>query len=136
MSRDTNKIAIVRPKRSGVWDYFAVNVTDDSKVSCLLCPAIIPRGRKETKNYNTTNMRHHLETKHEDEFATLTAKEKELERKKDKTTSVGSSSQPMIIDTSMKSQPFLFDHSRAKEITTIVESFRATIPTPFRQIFF
>ena len=69
-----------------------VNVTDDSKVSCLLCPAIIPRGRKETKNYNTTNMWCHLETKHEDKFATLTAKEKELEREKDKTTSVGSSS--------------------------------------------
>ena len=56
MSRDTNKMAVVRPKRSGVWDYFAVNVTDDSKVSCLLCLAIIPIGGKETKNYNTTNV--------------------------------------------------------------------------------
>ena len=83
MSHDTNKMAVVQPKRSGVWDYFVVNVTDDSKVSCLLCPA-------------------------------LTAKEKELEREKDKTTSIGSSNQPTIIDTLMKSQPFLFDHPELK----------------------
>ena len=82
MIRDTNKVAVVRPKRSGVRDYFAVNVTDDSKVSCLLCPAIITRGGKEMKNYNTTNMRCHLETQREDEFTTLTAKEKELERER------------------------------------------------------
>ena len=58
------------------------------------------------KNYNTTNMQCHLETKHEDEFTTLTAKEEKLEREKDKTTSVGSSSQPMIIDALMKSSHF------------------------------
>jgi len=78
-------MAVVRPKRSGVWDYFAANVTDDSKVSCKLCQASISRGWKEMKNYNTTNMRRHLETKHEVEFAALLTKEKELD--KDKVTS-------------------------------------------------
>ena len=52
---------------------------------------------EKMKNYNMTNMQHHLETEHEDELATLTAKEKELEREKDKTTSVGSSSQPLKV---------------------------------------
>jgi len=42
------------------------------------------------KNYNTTNMRCHLETKHEVEFATLLTKEKELDKDKVTSGSVGS----------------------------------------------
>jgi len=82
-------MAIVRPKRSGVWDYFMVNVTDDSKVSCKLCQASISRGGKEM-NYNTTNMRRHLETKHKVEFAAFLTKEKELDKGKVTSGSVGS----------------------------------------------
>ena len=137
MSRDTNKMAVVRIKRSGVWDYFAVNVTDDSKVSCLLCPAIIPRGGKEAKGYSTSNMRRHLESKHGDEYATLVAKEKELTKEKDgnnKTSSAGSSSQPTIIDALMKSQPFSFDHPRAKEITKKVGEMIALDSEPFNVV--
>ena len=46
-----------RVKRSGVWEYFVLQVTDDSKVSCSLCNAVISRGGKDTKNFNTSNMR-------------------------------------------------------------------------------
>ena len=35
-----------RVKRSGVWEYFVLQVTDDSKVSCSLCNAVISRGGK------------------------------------------------------------------------------------------
>jgi len=126
-----NKMAVIRIKRSGVWDYFAVDVMDDSKVSCLLCPSIVPRGRKEVKNYNTTNMRRHLEINHENEFATLIAKEKELAKEKDKTNSTGTSNQPTIIDSLMKSQPFPFEHPRAKEITKKVGEMIALDSEPF-----
>ena len=78
-----------RVKRSGVWEYFVLQVTDDSKVSCSLCNAVISRGGKDTKNFNTSNMRYHLETKHPDEYKQLAAKEKELSKEK-----VGGSNQP------------------------------------------
>jgi len=108
-----------------------VNVTDNSKVSCKLCDASISRSGKEMKSYNTTNMRCHLETKHEAEFAALLMKEKELEKEKVTSGSVGSSNQPTVIGTLMKSQPFLFDHPRAKEITKKVSEMIATDSEPF-----
>jgi len=43
------------------------------------------------KNYNTTNMWHHLETKPEVEFAALLTKEKELDKDETISGSVGSS---------------------------------------------
>ena len=101
-----------RVKRSGVWEYFVLQVTDDSKVSCSLCNAVISRGGKDTKNFNTSNMRYHLETKHPDEYKQLAAKEKELSKEK-----VGGSNQPTLLESFVKSQPFVFDHPRAKEIT-------------------
>ena len=66
------------------------------------------------KNYNTTNMRHHLETKPEVEFAALLTKEKELDKDEIISGSVGSSNQPTIIETLLNSQPFSFDHPIAK----------------------
>ena len=71
-----------RVKRSGVWEYFVLQVTDDSKVSCSLCNAVISRGGKYTKNFNTSNMRYHPKTKHPDEYKQLAAKEKELSKEK------------------------------------------------------
>jgi len=85
-------MAIIRTKNSAVGDYFAVDVMYDSEV----CPAVIPRDGKKLKSYNTTNTRHHLETNHEDEFATPIVKEKELVKEKDKMSSTGSSTQPFI----------------------------------------
>ena len=95
-----------------------VNVTDDSKVSCLVCEASIPRGGKEAMGYSTSNMRHHLETKHQDEYTTLMAKEKELVKKKEsgKTSSVGST-QLTLFESLFKMQPFSFGHPRTKAIT-------------------
>jgi len=80
--------------------------------------ALIPRGGKEMKSYNTSNMRCHLETnyKEKDEFATPIAKEKELVKEKDEMSSTGSSTQPTIIHSLMKSQLFSFEHLRAKGI--------------------
>ena len=39
---------------------------------------LVSRGGKETKNFNTSNMRHHLEAKHLAKYEQPKAKEKEL----------------------------------------------------------
>jgi len=36
------------------------NLTDESKVSCSLCLQEVPRGGKDVKSFNTSNMRCHL----------------------------------------------------------------------------
>ena len=118
-----------RVKRSGVWEYFVLQVTDDSKVSCSLCNAVISRGGKDTKNFNTSNMRYHLETKHPDEYKQLAAKEKELSKEK-----VGGSNQPTLLESFVKSQPFVFDHPRAKEITKRIGEMMALDNEPFTMV--
>ena len=131
MVRDSYNMA-ARVKHSGVWDYFAVNVTDDSKVSCLVCEASIPRGGKEAMSYNTSNMRHHLETKHQDEYTTLIAKEKELAKEKESgKTSCVSNAQPTLFESLFKMQPFSLDHPRTKAIAKQLGEIIALDSAPF-----
>ena len=123
---------VTRLKRSGEWEYFVLQVTDDSKVSCSLCNAVISRGGKDTKNFNTSNMRYHLETKHPNEYKQLTAKDKESSRGK-----VGGSrgsNQPTLLDSFKKSQPLAFDHPRAKIITKRISEMMALDNEPFTMI--
>ena len=63
-------------------------------------------------------MRHHLETKHPDDYKELEAKEKQLAQEKQR-NSLGStgSNQPTLMDAFVRSQPLAFDHPRAKEIS-------------------
>ena len=72
-----NRTMAGRIKRSAVWDYFVINVANESKVSCHLCSAEVPRGGKDVKSFNTSNMHRYLEVKHPEEFAGLQVKEKE-----------------------------------------------------------
>ena len=32
-----------------MWEYFTLNLSDESKVSCSICAAVVSRGGKETK---------------------------------------------------------------------------------------
>ena len=70
-----------RMKRTAVWNYFIVILTDESKVSCSLCLQEVPGGGKDAKSFNTSNMRRHLEVRHPDEFSQLQAKEKDQQKK-------------------------------------------------------
>ena len=103
-----------------MWEYFTLNVTDESKVSCFVCAAVVSRGGSETKNFNTTNVQHHLKTKHLEDYKELEAKEKQLPKEKE-CNSLGSSgsNQPMLMlnEAFATSQPLAFDHPRAKEIS-------------------
>ena len=119
-----------RIKRSAVWEYFILHVTDESKASCSLCSAVISRGGKEVKNFNTSNMRYHLETKHPNEYKRLEAKEKELSQAKER-NSLGGSNQPTLLELFVRSQPLAFDHPRAKEITKRIGEMIALDNEPF-----
>ena len=118
-----------RVKRSRVWEYFVLQVTDDSKVPCSLCNAVVFRGGKDTKNFNASNMRYHLKTKHSDEYKQLAVKEKELSKEK-----VGGSNQPTLLECFVKSQPIVFDHPRAKEITKRIGEMMALDNEPFTMV--
>ena len=72
-------------KRNAVWEYFTRNLTDESKVSCSIHAAVVSRGGRD-KNFNTSNMRHHLETKHLEDYKELEAKEKQLAQEKEYNT--------------------------------------------------
>ena len=41
-----------------MWEYFKLNLSDESKASCSVCAAVVSRGGKQTKNSNTSNMRY------------------------------------------------------------------------------
>ena len=77
-------------------------------------------------------MRHHLETKHPDDYKELEAKEKQLAQEK-QCNSLGSSgsNQPTLMDVFVRSQPLAFDHPRAKEISKRIGEMIAIDSEPF-----
>ena len=61
-------------KTSGVWEFFSVCATE---VLCSSCGETVSRGEK--KQFNTTNLQTHLQTKHKDLFAHLQEEELQAE---------------------------------------------------------
>ena len=121
-----------RTKQSAMWEYFTLNLYDQSKVPCSVCAAVVSRGGKEMKNFNTSNMHHHLETKHPEEYKELEAKEKQLAQEKEcNSLGISGSNQPMLIDTFARLQPLAFDHPRAKEISKRIGKMIALDNEPF-----
>ena len=51
-------------KRSVIWDYFVINPSNETPALCITCDEAISRGGKDSKNFNTTNMRSHLRQAH------------------------------------------------------------------------
>ena len=66
-----------------MWKYFVVSAVDISRVSCNLCSASVSRGGSggPKKNFCTTNLRKHLDRKHNGEFRQLLADEEKLKLK-------------------------------------------------------
>ena len=100
---------MVRQRKRGVWHY-TINAIDEGKASCSICEAIVSRGGKDAKSYNTTNLRKHLEAKHTEEYRQIEAKEQEAAKAK------GGTKQMTIAELIDKGQPYAFDHPRAREI--------------------
>ena len=115
-----------------MWEYFTLNLYDKSKVSCSVCAAVVARGGKETKNLNTSNMRHHLKTKHPEDYKELEAKEKQLAQEKERNSlGISGSNQPTLINAFARSQPLAFDHPRAKETNKSIGEMIALDNEPF-----
>ena len=63
-------------KRSPIWKYFVL--AEDSRLHiCQLCKDEVPRGGQSTKSYMTTNLVHHLKTKHGQEYVEYEKKKSE-----------------------------------------------------------
>ena len=58
--------------------FFTVNILDSSKDVCSLCNTAVSRGGKDSKSYNTTCLRHHLQTNHKAEHKELETIEAEM----------------------------------------------------------
>jgi len=64
-----------------IWEFFTVG--EDTKFAiCDECEAKVPRGGDSTKSFTTTNLVHHLTTKHPEIHA------KYIERKGNRTSAV------------------------------------------------
>ena len=69
-------------KRSFIWDYFSVDPKDDKKAVCSTCGESISRGGTSAKNFNTSNLRYHLQRVHIAKFVELELKQQEESDKK------------------------------------------------------
>jgi len=50
-----------------VWKYFTISAVDSIRVSCNICNTSLSKARKGAATYNMSNLRKHLESKHEEE---------------------------------------------------------------------
>ena len=79
-------------KRSSIWEYFSV--VQDTKftiILCSLCSKQVPCGGDNTKSYTTSNIIHHLKSKHPEEhkkYEDLKAAKEKQNRDK-QTTKIG-----------------------------------------------
>ena len=81
-SRTKRNLRKLQPAwRTPVWEFFSI--AEDTKFAkCKNCTELVARGGDNTKSFNTTNLVHHLKTKHSEEFSKLLEmkKKKESER--------------------------------------------------------
>ena len=69
-------------KRSLIWEYFRIDPKDDKKALCVACGESISRGGTTAKNFNTSNLRYHLQRVHIAKFEELELKQEEEADKK------------------------------------------------------
>ena len=87
------------------------------------------------KNFDTSKMYHHSETKHLEDYKELEAKEKQLAQEKEcNNLGISGSNQPTLIDAYVRSQPFAFDHPRAKEISKRIGEMIVPDNEPFNMV--
>ena len=98
-------------KKSIVWDFFNIDLNDQTNSICNLCKCIQTRGTLVGK-FTTSNMLQHLKKKHRNEYLTASAKrdvDNELSKKKLET--------PKLMTFITKNSEMEFDNPRAIQIT-------------------
>ena len=119
---------LTRRKKSPIWSYFVVG--DDTKfATCNVCQQPISRGGRNTKTYNTTNLVHHLKTKHGEQYAEY---EKVLELgEQDKGKGKVTPKQLSLLEASERVRIWDINDARAQRIHRRVTEMIALDSQPF-----
>ncbi len=129
-------------RKSSVWDFFKVLEEDVSKAQCLLCEhskVVVSRGGTKSKQFNTTNLRNHIQSKHPLSFHELSAKD-EAKKRSSEALSHGETSgsarkalkNQMSIQTRFdKARLWDINSSAAKRITQLIGEMMALDNQPF-----
>ena len=118
-SSSTNK----KSTSSCVWKHFVQDASDDSRAICTVCNRSLSRGGKEGKFFNTTNLRKHLKSCHEEEFSNLLNEEKMLKEEQKKM---------QFIQKKRKLQSFFQIPTEAKKVC--ISDMGDTPPPPAKQL--
>ena len=117
-------------KRSGVWRYFSVSVTDESKAVCNECSEKVARGGSSAKSYTTTNLKRHLP-----QYTELLKSEKTKSADNHdslyRSPSPCHSSQSTIDRCFQLSKPYDKSHPEARKITLLIGEMMALDFQPF-----
>ena len=108
-------------KRSAIWDYFVINPSDETTALCITCDEAISRGGKDSKNFNTTNMRSYLHRAHHEKFDELEVKQHKAEADKDeqvmKRRKLSETRQLTLKELKEQKDPWHYDNSEHKKVT-------------------
>jgi len=98
--------------RSGVWKFFTISATDNSRANCTLCNTSYSRGKERARvsSMNTSNLRDHLKRKHPSEYQALVSSETQAkEANVEKSAGSAAQKQPSLAAFVEKSRPWSFD---------------------------
>ena len=101
-------------RRIKIWSYFIVSCTDECKASCITCQALVSRGGKKQKSYNTSNLHKHLMTNHPALHKEL--HEREVARNEESAAELNRLKQPTLVQVIEAKTPYEFDHPRSRKI--------------------
>jgi len=110
-----------------VWKHFTVSAVDSTRVMCNICNTSLSRGCRGAASYNTSNLRKHLESKHDDEYCELWRLENEKKMPSapaatGTSTLTGSAltQQPSIVRAFDNRHPWEFNDQRSRRIHRVV----------------
>ena len=126
---------VMSRKRSAIWDYFVINPSDEITVLCITCDEAISRSGKDSKNFNSTNMRSHLRRAHHEKFDELEVKQHEAEADKDeqvmKRRKLSETCQLTLKELKEQKDPWHYDNSEHKKGTRWIAEMMAVSSQPF-----
>ena len=118
---------------SAVWEFFSISEKDRRFAICKTCSIEVSRGGNTTKDFNTTNLRAHLQSRHAAEYNDfLKADKKRLDALAAKKLKSASTSQtPSVATAFEKVKPLPADSARAKGGTKKIMEMIALDDEPF-----
>ena len=122
-------------KRSLIWDYFSVDPKNDKKAVCSICSESISRGGTNPKNFNTSNLRYHLQRLHIAKFEELELKQEEEADKKAEEYEVKrqktDAHQLTLAEVKERKDLWSYSHPQHKKVTGWIAQMIAIDSQPF-----